>query len=152
MKFTSELINKAWTIRKEAAARMDVKVKVVEWKPCFDLARESMTAKSTMEPKEVTVSKEFGSYNARRYSKPWGAVVTFVNGKPKYDFCGWYAGVHNPKKDSEGEVFVKALTGSIVAFGQKDFRGGNTENQWYVVNADGTLTETSQQEAAKLAN
>jgi hypothetical protein len=73
-------------------------------------------------------------YNSRRYSKPWGAVVTFTDdARAVYDFnAGSYLG-----DDSGGTLYIKCAVGDIVARGQKDTRkGNNTSNNWYIVNTD----------------
>lgn len=96
---------------------------------------------------EVRVSKEFGSYNSRRYGKPWIAKVTKwqVGKPPELDF-GRYVG-----DDSGGEVEIDAEVGSIIRIGQKDFRSGRGGfSGWYVVQPSGELKEVSPVEARKI--
>jgi hypothetical protein len=102
---------------------------------------------ATGEVKKIRVSFEFGGYNFRRYGKPWGAVVTFNGAKPQYDFgAGSYLG-----DDSGGRVVVICRPNDIVACGQRDFRKAQkTENDWYVVEADGTSRSVSRAEAYDL--
>lgn len=91
-------------------------------------------------------SKRFGSYNDRRYSKPWIARVTdWPIGKyPTLEF-GNYIG-----DDSGGEAEITAEPGDLLKAGQKDFRKPRgTENDFYLCEADGTLTELSPSEARK---
>lgn len=84
----------------------------------------------------MSVSKDFDSYNPRRYTAPWGAVVTFNDSaSPEYNFnAGSYLG-----DDSGGTVHIKCAVGDIVAFGRKDKRGGNTTNDWFIVEEGFTL-------------
>ncbi len=42
MKFTAKLVNKAWKIRRESAAKYAVKVSAIKWKICLDMAAESL--------------------------------------------------------------------------------------------------------------
>lgn len=72
---------------------------------------------------EISI-KRFSSYNFRRYSTPW--VATIKAGK--YDFSsrpGYYTG--NGRTGEEGDLMViDPEVGVIYAYGQKDYRGGNT--------------------------
>lgn len=95
-------------------------------------------------PEKVQLSFEFGDYNPRRYSKPWGAVVRFEGAKPRYDFK---AGAFLGDSDNGGTLYVDCHHGDIIAIGRKDNRGGNTMNRWYIVQEDGSTTEVSQAEA-----
>lgn len=94
----------------------------------------------------MRISIEFGSYNNRRYSKPWIARITAwpVGGKPELEWGG-YVG-----DDSGGEVEIEAQPGDIIRAGQKDGRGGNSKNRWYVVEPDGSTREIDQTEARAL--
>jgi hypothetical protein len=86
----------------------------------------------------MKVSFDYPAYNARRYGRPWGAVVKFEGVTPKYDFSvGNYLG-----NDRGGKVYVECEPGDIVATGQKDFRGGHTISEWYIVQEDGSLVKT----------
>lgn len=91
----------------------------------------------------MRVSIEFDSYNPKRYSRPWGAKVSFVGSKIHYDFkAGNYLG------DSDGgNVYIECEPGDIVAYGQRDGRGGNTQNTLAIVQADGSLKEVDKVEA-----
>lgn len=98
---------------------------------------------AALEP--VAVRLSFGSYNPRRYSRPWGARITFGgDNRADYAFDGNFLG-----DDDGGEVVINARPGEIVAFGQKDKRGGRSENDWYVVGPDGSLDEISRADALK---
>lgn len=63
----------------------------------------------------VISSRKFDSYNSRRYSAPWGALVKWNDGelRPTYKFCGVY--------DADARIVeIMANPGDVVAFGQKD--------------------------------
>lgn len=89
------------------------------------------------------ITKQFGSYNEKRYSKPWGAIVTFdQNAGIKFSFSGQFMA----KDGDPGEVVI--MTDSkLVAFGQKDYRGNKTEVEYFYVEDDLTLREISKSEA-----
>lgn len=93
----------------------------------------------------MRVSQKFGSYNQRRYSKPWIAKITSwpIGGKPEVQWGG-YCG-----DDNGGEVEIEANVGDIIRTGQKDHRGGNTDASWYIVQADGSLSSTDAADARK---
>ncbi len=94
--------------------------------------------------KRVTI--HYGSYNARRMSRPWIAKVTSwpVGGRPELAF-GTYLG-----NDNGGDLEIMALPGDIIRDGQKDGRGNNGTNDWSVVEADYTVRTIDQAEARKL--
>lgn len=91
----------------------------------------------------MIIKQSFGSYNDRRYGKPWGAKVSLSGIKPQYDFCGSFDGTPG----SAGNVRIEAEVGDVLAFGQKDFRGNNTENDWYLTQEDGSLKTISRSDA-----
>ena len=93
---------------------------------------------------DITVSMDFSSYNERRFSRPWGAVITLNGTKLKYDFCGNFV---SDKTGDEGTVFLKCKKGYIVAFGQKDGRGKNSVNDFYQVLPDGKLASIDKTDA-----
>ena len=97
---------------------------------------------------KIEVSKSFGAYNTRRYSKPWGAVITLTDDGWHYDFAGVWLG----DDDEGGDVVIKHVQpGQIVAFGQKDTRNPrHTENDWYAVQEDGSLLPVGKREARKI--
>ncbi len=83
---------------------------------------------------KITVTKSWGSYNARRYGRPWAARITAFNGAPTLEFI---AGAYNGNDDG-GEIVVTGEIGEVVKIGQKDYRGNNTDNDFYVIaNSDG---------------
>lgn len=74
-----------------------------------------------------------GSYNTRRFGKPWIArVVTWDVGKnPVLDFGAAI-------DDHEAEI--EAEPGSVIRYGQKDHRNPRgTTNEWAIAMPDGTL-------------
>ena len=92
----------------------------------------------------MQVKIEYGSYNSRRYSRPWGAVITFAGAKPQYNFkAASYLG-----DDDGGNVVITCEPGDIVATGQKDGRQPrNTFNDWYIAGDNGALTEVTKTQA-----
>lgn len=92
----------------------------------------------------MLIEKTFAGYNERRYSRPWGAKITFPNGvKPSYEFVGHWDG---------RAVIMKAEAGDVVAFGQKDNRGNNTIKEFFVVGENGDLRPVSESEARAIVN
>lgn len=92
----------------------------------------------------ITV-RNCGSYNSRRYSKPWAAIITFDGtGKAKYNFeAGTYLG-----NDEGGALIITAQPGDIIAAGQKDNRKPqNSDNNWYIVGDNNDLIGISKAEA-----
>ena len=91
-------------------------------------------------------SVRYGSYNARRYSKPWIARVSSwsVGGKPEMQW-GSYLG-----DDSGGEVEILAHPGDIIRDGQRDYRGNGGSNDWSVAQEDGTLRAVTAAEARQM--
>ena len=96
----------------------------------------------------MEISMHFGSYNWRRYSRPWGAVISLHDDGWHYDFTGAWLG----DASEGGDVVIHNVDAdTIVAFGQKDNRNPRrTENNWYAVQPDGTLTPVGKREARKI--
>ncbi len=96
----------------------------------------------------MDISKSFYAYNWKRYSKPWGAVITIGDKGWEYDFCGLWMG----DAAEGGDVVIKNVEpGTIVAFGQKDNRNPrHTENDWFVVKEDGSLEGVGKREARNI--
>lgn len=93
-----------------------------------------------MNENKIEIVRKFGSYNGRRYGRPWGAIIRYQGSKPIYEFVD-HAYVGN---DSGGIVYVSANVGDIVAIGQRDGRGNNSSNCWCVVHEDGSCQEVDQ--------
>lgn len=93
----------------------------------------------------MRITQYFGSYNQRRYGRPWICKITAwpVGGKAEVEW-GLYLG-----DDGGGDVEIEANPGDIVRTGQKDNRGNNTDASWYIVVEDGSLFDTTAAEAKK---
>jgi hypothetical protein len=86
------------------------------------------------------IEMKTSAYNQRRYSKPWIAKVNFEN-NPRGEFS-WGAWVGDSRNGSEGLLVISAEEGDIIAHGQKDFRGRNSETTYCQVR-NGELVELS---------
>lgn len=86
--------------------------------------------------------KHYGSFNQRRYGNPWVAKVDTKTAKPDFKSkVGGYTGGYN--KGEEGDLYVyDPEEGTVYMYGQKDYRGGNTENG-YVKVVNGEFVEVS---------
>ena len=95
---------------------------------------------------KMRITYTYSAYNHRRYQRPWIARITAwpVGGRPKLEW-GRYLGNH--EIGSGGEAEIMAQPGDIVRSGQKDYRGGNSNNDWLIVEADGSLRKISETEA-----
>jgi hypothetical protein len=103
--------------------------------------RQSLATPSPAAP--LRVIKQFGNYNQRRYSRPWIArVISWpVGGRPELEF-GRYLG-----SDGGGECEIIARPGSIVRWGQNDWRGNNTDSCWGIVDSYGTIASCTEAQA-----
>ena len=72
------------------------------------------------------VINHYYSYNERRYSTPWVCEMT-ADGKYNFEKrIGIYTG--NGRKGEEGDLVIfDPVVGQVYGYGQKDYRGGNTE-------------------------
>ena len=79
---------------------------------------------------------EYPSYNEKRYSKPWVAKVLAwpIGVRPIFKF-GEFVGEHG----NAGYVEIDAEPGDVIATGQKDYRGNNTDREFYVVQDGGVV-------------
>lgn len=92
---------------------------------------------------ETRIEFDYRGYNARRYSRPWGALVEVNGTKLNYDFdAGSYLG-----DDAGGSVIIVCETGDVVATGQRDYRGNGSRNDLYIVETGGKLKEVDRKEA-----
>ena len=91
----------------------------------------------------MRVARAIGPYNPRRYGRPWIAKVTSwpVGGKPKLEF-GFYVG-----DECGGEVEISAEPGDVLRIGQRDHRGNNSTDCWYVLLPSGRLDRVSAAQA-----
>ena len=106
-------------------------------KRAWELVRNGMTisaglkkaweeAKNMVKQIKNAVIKHFYSYNARRYSTPWVCLIK----DGSYDFSE-KIGTYTGSKGDEGDLIVsRPVTGQIYGWGQKDYRGGNTEKNF----------------------
>lgn len=135
------LMHRAHAIRREASRQFGCRLGDIVFAECLKMAWEEARASI-----EYNVTMHFGGYNARRYSKPWGAVITrSTAGGFQYSFAGHWWG-----DDDEGGIveIPGVCPGTVVAFGQKDNRKPrNTENDWYVVRPNGSLQFVTRSQA-----
>lgn len=82
---------------------------------------------------------ETDSYNSRRYGAPWCAQVTGLSGSDLV--YSW--GDSTAKHGSEGLLRVRCKPGEIVAWGQKDLRGKNSEHHILRMREDGSMEPIS---------
>lgn len=68
----------------------------------------------------------YGSYNPRRYSRPWVCEIS-ETGQYLFDKK---IGIFDGKDDGGGGdlVIYEPVEGQVYAYGQKDYRGNNTEH------------------------
>ncbi|MEA4811143.1 MAG: hypothetical protein VB108_01080 [Anaerolineaceae bacterium] len=91
-----------------------------------------------------------GSYNQRRFSRPWIAKIDFSqNPKGDYKFGSW-VGDHN--NGSDGVLVINAEEGDVIAQGQKDFRQPkNNVPDYYIVKNGQLVHLESKAEAYQMA-
>ncbi len=91
---------------------------------------------------------EYESFNERRYSNPWVAIVA-SNGK--IDFSkkvGGYTGGYG--KGEAGTLYVEnPVEGQVYAYGQKDYRGNNG-GYWYVQYKNGEFVDVEKTDLIKV--
>jgi len=105
-------------------------------------------ARRQLPPVEVRVTKHFGGYNPRRYSRPWICrVVRWDVGKrPEVEWGRFLGNI-----GGSGEVEIMARPGDIIRWGQRDNRAAvwKSEREWGIVEADGTVTDCTESQARK---
>lgn len=85
------------------------------------------------EIKNVVV-EHFESYNARRYSTPW---VCKMNETGRHDFSE-RVGCYTAPAGEAGDLIIYApVVGQVYGYGQKDYRGNNTEKSYVKWNGTG---------------
>ena len=91
-------------------------------------------------------SENTSSYNERRYSRPWIALVTFdTASKANFKFGTWIG-----ELGYKGVLEIDAEPGNIVAKGQKDNRKPrNSAPDYYIMGEDGELSPVSKADAYK---
>ncbi|MDD5135353.1 MAG: hypothetical protein PHP01_08085, partial [Phycisphaerae bacterium] len=97
----------------------------------------------------MKITKNFGSYDPKRFSDPWiGKVIDWSgDGNRKLDW-GLYFG-----DELGGTVEIDVDPGDIVGIGQKDKWGGNrTISNWFIVEKNGNLKNTNTSGARQIWN
>jgi hypothetical protein len=83
---------------------------------------------------EMKIMRDTGSYNERRYGKPWIAKIGLDGNELKFNFGTW---IGSP--GCEGVLVLESIEpGEYYARGQKDFRKPrNSAPDFYVLTFDG---------------
>lgn len=68
--------------------------------------------------------ENFGSYNERRYGKPWAAII--IEGKYDFANCDYILVGDNDFQNGTDLYIKNPKVNTIYAYGQKDYRGNNT--------------------------
>lgn len=86
----------------------------------------------------MTIVQHYQDFNPRRYSNPWIAIVDIKTGNPDFKRkIGGYTGAYG--KGEEGDLYITApVEGAVYTYGQKDYRGDNTERN-YIQYVNGQL-------------
>lgn len=86
--------------------------------------------KNAERKKIMKVIKNYGSFNQRRYGNPWVAIVDPKTARPDFsERVGGYTGGYG--LGEAGELYVNdPQENAVYMFGQKDYRGNNTERQY----------------------
>lgn len=86
--------------------------------------------------------KHYTAFNHRRYGNPWIAKLNPKTLKPDFsEKVGGYTGGYN--KGEEGDLYLFAPEeNAIYAYGQRDYRGGNTEMA-YLLYKNGEFEEVT---------
>lgn len=81
-------------------------------------------------------------YPSNRYSTAWCAIVSRgLDGRPSYDFKGFFAG---------GQVHIKCPLPCLIAHAQRDNRKGYGTKSFVFIDKDGTQTPTTPMKGLKL--
>ena len=101
------------------------------------------------EKTEIRITREFGGYNHRRYSRPWIARITSwpIGQRPELEWGRWLG-----RDGDDGLVEIAASPGDVIRWGQKDHRGNRGENRWGIVTDEGEVRECSAEEAREHYN
>lgn len=82
----------------------------------------------------INVIKSYEEYNERRYSTPW---VCLASNTGDFDFTT-KVGKYTASKGQEGDLIVyEPVIGQLYGYGQKDYRGRNSEVNLAVFTDDG---------------
>ena len=94
---------------------------------------------------QIRYTEETTTYNERRYGKPWMAIITTSTTKD-FSFIDWEG-----RPGSSGEFSFTAEPGTLLAYGQKDFRKGRGGIDGYqICLPNGTMPVISDTPARKL--
>lgn len=108
-----KIMKRAWELVKRVGMNISSALKK-SWKEAKSMASEI---------KNVVVA-HFNSYNERRYSTPWVCKMA-ENGK--YNFSD-KIGIFTGNRGEEGDLVIfRPEAGQVYGYGQKDYRGSNTE-------------------------
>lgn len=94
--------------------------------------------------------KTYSSFNFRRYSNPWVARVDATGRIIFKPAVGGYTGRYG--SGEAGDLYIYApVEGQVYAYGQKDYRGGNTTKE-YVQYIGGKLVPVDATELVQALN
>jgi hypothetical protein len=93
--------------------------------------------------KIMKISIETGSYNERRYGKPYIAVLNSTDATVNR----WGTWIGTP--GSEGILEIEAAPGDVIMKGQKDNRGNNGTPDYAIIREDGSREYMSKAAAIK---
>lgn len=112
----SNIMKRAWELVKKAGRSISSALKQA-WKEAKDMANTI---------KNVVIA-HYESYNANRYSTPWVCKME-ENGKHNFsEEVGTYTG----NRGDEGNLVIfEPVAGQLYGYGQKDYRGANTEKKY----------------------
>lgn len=92
----------------------------------------------------MRITIETLAYNDRRHGKPWIAkVMEWKTSRPEIEWGAWHG-----QPGGKGTLEINAEPGDIIRYGQKDHRNARrSDNEWAVVQEDGTLDDVTQAQA-----
>ncbi|MDR1911611.1 MAG: hypothetical protein LBQ52_04610 [Helicobacteraceae bacterium] len=89
--------------------------------------------------------ESYEGYNARRYTRPWGAKLSIKEGKMAFDFAaGNFVGEWNVKSAGRGDLHIDAKDGDAIAWGCKDTRGASAASYAIVKNGEAVEMEKTE--------
>lgn len=112
----SKIMKRAWQIVKKIGINISDGLRAA-WKEAKAMAKGI---------KNIAI-KHFESYNMRRYSTPWVCVMTEEG---KYDFSKNVGTYTSDKGDAGDLVVYQPVLNQVYGWGQKDYRGNNTEKNF----------------------
>lgn len=96
----------------------------------------------------MKVLKTYESFNARRYSDPWVAIVNPKTARMDFSqrVGGYTGGYHT---GDAGDLYVTdPVEGAVYAYGQKDYRGNNG-GYFYAIYRDGAFEKFGKSDLLK---